>query len=74
MNYYILNCLFHFSPEEAEIIAGQMIGDYLVTAQTGSKGLLCNSVLITERKHIVKEYYLAITMERKFGVIILIMD
>uniref|UniRef100_A0A224XCN3 Succinate--CoA ligase [ADP-forming] subunit beta, mitochondrial n=1 Tax=Panstrongylus lignarius TaxID=156445 RepID=A0A224XCN3_9HEMI len=55
------------SPEEAERIAGQMIGDFLVTVQTGSKGILCNNVMITERKYLAKEYYLAITMERKFG-------
>uniref|UniRef100_A0A023F7F3 Succinate--CoA ligase [ADP-forming] subunit beta, mitochondrial n=1 Tax=Triatoma infestans TaxID=30076 RepID=A0A023F7F3_TRIIF len=55
------------SPEEAEKVAGQMIGDYLVTVQTGAKGILCNNVMITERKHLAKEYYLAITMERKFG-------
>ncbi|KAK9496993.1 hypothetical protein O3M35_012791 [Rhynocoris fuscipes] len=58
---------FVTSPEEAEKLAGQMIGDYLVTVQTGAKGIICNSVMITIAKKLVKEFYVAITMERKYG-------
>lgn len=56
-----------FTPEEAEDIAGQMIGDYLITKQTGEKGRICNSVMVTERKYPRKEYYFAIMMERAFS-------
>jgi len=56
-----------YSPEEAEKISGQMIGDYLVTKQTGEAGRICNKVMITERKYPRKEYYFCIMMERSFG-------
>uniref|UniRef100_T1HFZ7 Succinate--CoA ligase [ADP-forming] subunit beta, mitochondrial n=1 Tax=Rhodnius prolixus TaxID=13249 RepID=T1HFZ7_RHOPR len=56
-----------FSPEEAESISGQMIGEYLITKQTGEKGRICNSVMVTERKFPRKEYYFAIMMERAFS-------
>jgi len=55
-------------PEEAGKISGQMIGDYLVTKQTGEAGRICNMVMITERKYPRKEYYFCIMMERSFGV------
>lgn len=45
-----------------------MIGDYLITKQTGEKGRICNSVMVTERKFPRKEYYFAIMMERAFSV------
>ncbi|BES95716.1 succinyl-CoA synthetase beta [Nesidiocoris tenuis] len=56
-----------FSPEEAEQIAGQMVGDYLITKQTGEKGRICNAVMVTERKFPRKEYYFAVMMERAFN-------
>jgi len=56
-----------FSPEEVKDYAGQMIGDLIVTKQTGEKGLICNEVLICERKYQRKEYYFAIMMEREFN-------
>ena len=55
-------------PDEAAELAGQMIGDYLVTKQTGEKGRICNSVMITERKYPRKEYYFCIMMERAYNV------
>lgn len=60
----------HFShrPEEAEDIASKMIGDYLITKQTGEKGRICNAVMVTERKFPRKEYYFAVMMERAFAV------
>ncbi|XP_046393573.1 succinate--CoA ligase [ADP-forming] subunit beta, mitochondrial [Ischnura elegans] len=54
------------TPDEAEEIAGKMIGQYLVTKQTGEKGRICNSVMVTERKFTRKEYYMAIMLERAF--------
>ena len=44
------------------------IGDFLITKQTGKEGRICNSVLVTERKYTRKEYYVAFTNERSFGV------
>lgn len=60
--------MIFYRPEEAAKISGQMIGDYLVTKQTGEAGRICNKVMITERKYPRKEYYFCIMMERSFGV------
>lgn len=57
-----------FRPEEAEDIAGKMLGQYLVTKQTGEKGRICNAVMVTERKFPRKEFYFAVMMERAFNV------
>ena len=40
----------------------------MITKQTGKEGRICNSVLVTERKYTRKEYYVAFTNERSFGV------
>lgn len=45
-----------------------MISDYLITKQTGEKGRICNSVMVTQRKFPRKEYYFAVMMERAFSV------
>lgn len=55
-------------PEEAEQIAGKMLGQYLVTKQTGEKGRICNAVMVTERKFPRREFYFAVMLERAFGV------
>merc|ERR1712203_514397 len=47
-----------YSPEEVEESAKGMIGDFLITKQTGADGRI-NSVMITERKYTRKEYYIA---------------
>lgn len=57
-----------FRPEEAEAVAGKMLGQYLVTKQTGEKGRICNAVMVTERKFPRKEFYFAVMMERAFAV------
>ena len=44
-----------------------MIGDFLITKQTGADGRICNSVMITERKYTRKEYYIAFMNERAFN-------
>lgn len=59
--------MFH-RPKEAEEIAGQMLGQYLVTKQTGEKGRICNAVMVAERKFPRKEFYFAVMMERAFNV------
>jgi len=56
-----------YSPEEVEVAAADMIGDFLITKQTGADGRICNSVMITERKFTRKEYYIAFMNERSFG-------
>lgn len=60
-------CIFD-SPDEAEDISGQMLGQYLVTKQTGEKGRICNAVMVAERKFPRKEFYFAVMMERAFAV------
>ncbi|KAJ0422552.1 hypothetical protein BJY00DRAFT_69798 [Aspergillus carlsbadensis] len=54
-----------YSPTEAKMFAGQMIGQKLITKQTGAAGRLCNSVYIVERKFARREFYLAILMDRQ---------
>merc|ERR1719312_1666395 len=61
-----------YSPEEVEEASAGMIGDYLITKQTGADGRICNSVMITERKYTRKEFYLAFMNERAFGGPVLI--
>lgn len=56
-----------FSAEEVRDVASKMIGEYLVTKQTGEKGRICNSVMVCERMYHRREFYFAITMERAFG-------
>ncbi|GAB6019072.1 beta' subunit, variant 2 [Chamberlinius hualienensis] len=55
-----------FTPEDVKEAAGKMLGEYLVTKQTGEKGRICNSVMICERFYSRREYYFAIMMERAF--------
>jgi len=56
-----------YSPQEVEDAAGGMIGDYLITKQTGEDGRICNSVMVTERKYTRREFYIAFMNERKFS-------
>ena len=53
------------SAEEIGIIAKQMIGQVLVTNQTGDSGKVVNKVMIAQAVDISKEYYLAILMDRE---------
>ncbi len=52
------------SADEAADIAGKMLGEVLVTHQTGEEGKLVSKVMIAESVDIEKEYYLAILMDR----------
>jgi len=61
-----------FSPDEAELMASKMLGDFLITKQTGEKGLVCNATMITERKYQRREYYFTIMLERAYGGPVLI--
>lgn len=53
------------SPEKAAEVADQMIGQVLVTHQTGEEGKLVRKVLVAQSVDIEKEYYLAILMDRE---------
>ena len=57
----------HLSDSADEIgeIAGKMIGQTLVTHQTGEDGKLVSKVMVAEAVAIEKEYYLAILMDRE---------
>ena len=52
------------SKEEAKDIAGKMLGNVLVTKQTGEEGRQVGTIYFTEAADIEKEYYLAIVMDR----------
>ena len=56
--------LVHTADEAAEI-ASQMIGQILVTHQTGEEGKLVSKVMVADAVEIEKEYYLAILMDRE---------
>ena len=45
-----------------------MIGQRIFTKQTGDTGRLCSKVTVCERLYTRREYYLAILMDRKYGV------
>lgn len=53
------------TPEKAADVAEQMIGQYLVTKQTGSDGRLCSKALVTEKVDVAREMYFAITYDRE---------
>jgi len=52
------------SAEQAGTVAGQMLGQTLVTKQTGAEGKLVSRVLVAESVDIAHEYYLAILLDR----------
>jgi succinyl-CoA synthetase beta subunit len=53
------------SPEAAREVAAKMIGEVLVTKQTGDAGRMVRKVMITESVSISRELYLAILMDRQ---------
>src|SRR5438876_1716660 len=52
------------TPEEAREIASKMLGQVLVTHQTGPEGKLVSKVLVAEAVDISRELYLAILLDR----------
>ena len=54
----------HKTPRETRELAAKMLGQTLVTHQTGEAGRLVSKVLVTEAKPIAKELYLAVTLDR----------
>jgi succinyl-CoA synthetase beta subunit len=55
------------SPEDAEKLAGQMLGMTLVTHQTGPEGRVVARVLIEEGLQMQRELYLSIVLDRAAG-------
>jgi len=55
------------SPEEAERIAGSMIGMTLVTHQTGPEGRVVSRVLVEEGLDMTRELYLSVVLDRAAG-------
>ncbi|KAK4793922.1 hypothetical protein SAY86_011916 [Trapa natans] len=51
--------------DEAENIAGKMLGQVLVTKQTGPQGKVVSKVYLCEKLSLVNEMYFAITLDRK---------
>ena len=52
------------SPAEVQAIAQEMLGQKLITKQTGAKGIICNKVLVCGAVKILKEFYLSILLDR----------
>ncbi|KAL9940879.1 hypothetical protein V8E36_000367 [Tilletia maclaganii] len=50
--------------EEARDLAGRMIGNKLITKQTGAGGRICNSVMLAEARPPAHEYYVAVLNDR----------
>eukprot|EP00040_Diaphanoeca_grandis_P004887 m.30488 g.30488 ORF g.30488 m.30488 type:complete len:448 (-) comp16294_c0_seq1:576-1919(-) len=51
--------------KQAVSIATEMLGNQLITMQTGAEGRPCNSVMVVEKLKIQHEYYFAILMDRE---------
>lgn len=51
-------------PSQARDYASKMIGQYLVTKQTGADGRICNEVFMVERLYLRRECYLSILLDR----------
>lgn len=56
------------TPEEVKAFAEQMLGDTLVTHQTGEEGQKCTKLLVNEGISIDSEFYFAIVQDRDAGV------
>ena len=52
------------SPAAAREVAGKMLGQTLVTHQTGPQGRVVNKVLVAESANIAREIYFAILLDR----------
>lgn len=55
------------SPEQVKDLAGKMLGETLVTHQTGEDGRVVRKVLIAKSVEIERELYFAILMDRETG-------
>eukprot|EP00494_Astrolonche_serrata_P032770 UN33039 len=55
------------SPQEAGEMAGKMIGNRLITNQTGPEGQMVHRVLVHEGVDFTNEFYFAILLEAAYG-------
>jgi succinyl-CoA synthetase beta subunit len=55
------------SPEEAEALAGQILGMKLITKQTGPEGQQVRRLLVEEAVDIAQELYLSVLLDRANG-------
>ena len=55
------------SPDEARDLAAKMLGEILVTHQTGPAGRMVNTVLVAQSVEIEREIYFAILLDRGTG-------
>ena len=60
------------TPVAVRKIAQEMIGQKLITAQTGKEGKIIHQVLVEEMCEIEQEFYLAFLLDRSFGKVCLI--
>lgn len=51
--------------KEVHDLVGKMIGNKLVTKQTGEQGRICQAVYVAERKWVRSEFYFALLMDRE---------
>ena len=62
------------SVEEVEAFAKEMLGNTLVTVQTGEAGKQVNRLYVTDGVDIANEYYLAFLVDRKSGRIAMVVS
>lgn len=55
------------TPKQAGVMASKMLGNHLVTKQSGEDGLKVQTVYLVEKLAIDKEMYLSITLDRAGG-------
>ena len=53
--------------EQVKEIIPKMLGNTLITKQTGEKGIKCNAIYIVEKVDVVDEKYFSISLDRKYG-------
>ena len=62
------------SIDEVRTNAGEMLGNTLVTVQTGEAGKQVNRLYVTDGADIAKEYYLSMLVDRQTGRIAMIVS
>lgn len=60
------------NPQQIETFAKELLGKVIITPQTGSEGVVANEILISPLVELKKEYYLAVTIDRKLGQAVII--
>ena len=55
------------SEKDLKDLTSKMLGNNLITKQTGADGLPCNKVMVAERMHLRREMYLSMMLDRAAG-------